>query len=1158
MRRKWHNIVGIIFLIWGTACSLMAQQSNPVGVSLIIVNFDQAPDQNLTTVTKAPLKYNKDFALTMQIDDGGLSIWEQGYPVFEGGTVNGTTYPGLTYSDGCGNLHHFKMSSVMFSFNGEGENGPDCHVDNAYGMVSWEQLNTMVQNNWGIINHGINGNANTSQSFMDYSISRNQSYIRRQLFETVNGGVITSLHANPNGSSPWTQAAEDLDYLSTYNQNMPSPLGNHGGNVNNPTVDWSVFQNILRLTAEDIDVPDLVAGLADSSNNGANYWGSIYTHSLLTQYSFATFVSDFNYIYNNFGSAGDDNILMTSDEEVRDYLLIGDLVEVNAAVIGNSLYITFTGNVPDNLKYYSMSLNINSNANITGYVVNGSDDYTFNGVGSTQGLLNFNWDGLVITPAEELADDYTSTAVSSGNQYDAWIAMDYVSTLDEGQHKDSLRHVLCDMGLDYDAGFCSFLTLDLGPDTTICQGSCISLTGPDDMSIYEWIVADTLYSSTQSILACPMDTTQYKLTITDEFGNTASDSITVNVLPAVIFDLGNDTTMCMYQNIELAGPTPPQGEEFDYLWSTGETTQSITAAVLSDTLFYLDVTNPNACISTDSIHIFATESPIIDSIVGNTIVCPGDSTILEVFGTGIDHYLWSTGDTDAIITFLPEVYDTVYRLSVIVSNQLDCQYYDTIDIHVMREASIAFELDTLPECSGNNVDLNVIASSNIVSFRWTYQEIDSVTIFDELILVEPMVSANIKVEGTSSGGCLVTDSTYLQILPYPELTLSPDTSICYGDSVSLTITGGSVYYWLVNNDTISHDSIVKVSPMDTTTYQVRAAFDDSLCFSDTTITVNVLALPTTKIVYDTNLVCERTSVILLAEGADTYQWMPSETTEESYEFTIADTTEIWLIGTSIHGCTLNDTVIINTLPSPIVTLSGLFNAYCETDAAVELIGLPEGGEFSGEGVVDNTFDPILAGPGVHAIVYSLPNEEGCVGYDTLLTTVYGGGQTIDLGPADTTLMPLDALTLDAGIGYDSYFWSTGSNLPSITVYGVDNPPGTYEYKVIALLNGCTNSGSINITFYDPDFIDDSKAGYINLYPNPNNGIFSLVLPNMNSGQTLRLYSLQGNLVYEATNLTCSSEDCTLEVQLPYLTEGLYTIQLIAGEQIFINKVMINN
>ncbi len=1157
MKTKLYIIIGVLILSCLVSGRLWAQGTGPVGVSLIIVNFDQPPDPAQVTVNKAPLKYNKDFALTMQIDDGGLSIYEQGYPVFEGGTVNGTSYPGLTYSDGCGNLHHFKMSSVMFSFNGEGENGPDCHVDNSFGMVSWNQLNTLVQNDWGIINHGVNGNANTSQSFMEYSILRNQSYIRRQLYETVDGGVITALHANPNGSTPWTPAAASLGYLSTYNQNTPSPLGDNGGDVNNPAVDWTAFQNIYRIDAAPSNITQFVTNLADSSINGANYWGSMFTHSLVNQYSFANFVSDFNYIYTNFGSAGADNILMASDEEVRDYLLIRDAVTVNAAVIGSALYITFSGGVPDNLKYYSMSLNITSNTNITSYVVSGTDDYTYNGINSNQGLINFNWDGLVITPPEQLADDHTTAAVASGLQYDAWIAMDYVTTLPEGPHKDSLRHVLCDMGLEYDAGFCSFLTLDLGPDTTICQGSCVELSGPDNMSVYEWIVADTLYASTQTILACPMDTTQYKLTITDEFGNTASDSLNVNVLPAVIFDLGNDSTLCMFQSVDLTGPTAPAGEEYGYLWSTGDTTQSILAEILSDTLFYLDVTNPNSCISTDSIRFVANEAPVIDSIVGDTIVCPGDSVRLEVVGTGIEHYLWSSGDTTAIIRFLPEVYDTVYTYSLIVSNQLNCEVFDTVNIHVMREASVAFEMDTLNKCVGNNIELTTNASPNIVSFRWTYLDMDSTTMFNNLVLIDPTESANVYVEGISSGGCVVSDSMYLNILPYPELTVSADTAVCSGEPIILSISGASVYYWIVDNDTISTDSIVEVNPVDTTVYHVYAAFNDSLCFSDTTITVNVYSNPTTKILYDTLVVCERSEVTLHAEGAETYLWMPWETEGDSVVFTITDTTEVWLIGTSADGCVANDTVILNTLPSPVVSLSGLYPAYCETDAPAVLVGLPEGGEFSGEGVTDNMFDPQEAGPGVHAIVYALPNEEGCYGYDTLLTTVYGGGQTIDLGPADTTLMPADALILDAGDGFDSYFWSTGSNLPSITVYGVDKPPGTFEYKVIALINGCTSSGSMNITFIDPDFIDHSKVGYITLYPNPNTGRFTISVPFSNEFQTIQMYSMHGELVYEARDIECPEKECRYEINLPQLHSGLYTIQLISGEDIYINKVMIS-
>ena len=1155
MKRYINIVVVTMLLVWMPFFGILAQQSSPVGVSLIIVNFDQSPDPALVSVSLAPLKYNKDFALSMEIDDGGLTIFTHGFPVFEGGLVNGTTYPGLTYTDGCSNLHHFKMSSVLFSFNGDGENGPDVHVNNAYEMVSWDQLNTLVQNDWGVINHGLNSNANTDPVFMDYSISRNQSYIRRQLFETTPGGVITHLHVNPNGSEPWTTAASNLGYLSTFNQNQPSPLGDHGGNVNDPAVDWTAFQNIYRLDAGPTNMQQFVSGLADSSINGASYWGAVFTHSLLTQYPFNTFLSDFNFINNTYGSGGLDNILMTSDEEIRDYLLIRDAVDVNFVVLGTSLYITFTGEVPDDLKFYSMSLNIGSNTDIVDYVVYGTEDYTFNGVGSNQGLINVNWNGLIIPPAEQLADDYTTIAVNSGLQRDAWIAMDYVTTLPDGQHKDSLRHTLCDLGLTYDEGFCSFLTVDLGPDTTICQGSCVPLSGPVDMANYEWIVADTIYATVQSIDACPADTTQFILVVEDNFGNVASDTIIINVLPSPIVNLGNDTTICVGNNLLLIGPDPPSGMTYAYLWSTGETTQSITTTAISDSLYFLDVTNTYDCTSRDSITIYAASLPVIDTIIGDTVTCPGIPVQLEVQGSGIEFYLWSTGDTTQMITVNPQGADTTYIYSVIVTNGDSCQISGSKALHVLPGASVSFERDTLLVCKGNDALLTVTNGPDIESYQWIYDETDSTTSVNELLLTKPLLSGYVHVTGTNTSGCIAQDSLYLTIAPLPEITISPDTSICSGETVLLSIEGGDLFYWAIDGDTISTEPTLEIALTDTTTFSVGTADSVTKCYRDTTITVTVYSLPTTTIVYDTSLVCERSLVTLMAEGADSYLWMPSEKTGDTYEFIITDTTELWLIGTTNEGCTFNDTLTLNTLPTPIVSLSGIYPAYCETDPADTLVGLPVGGDFSGDGVVNNLFYPTTAGSGTHALVYALTNEVGCTGYDTVLTTVYGGNQLIDLGPADT-LLPSEDLILDGGAGFDSYFWSTGSNARLIVVFGTDYPPGTYEYKVIALINGCTSSGSVNITFINPDFIDVSKEGIINLYPNPNNGEFTLAMPYTREEQVVRLFSMQGNLVFEQEHFICPEMECVLKVQLPNLTTGLYMLQLISGDEIYFKKVMI--
>ncbi|MFA5417526.1 MAG: T9SS type A sorting domain-containing protein [Bacteroidales bacterium] len=1152
MKRELNIVLGFLILTCLSIFQLAAQQSNPVGVTLIVVNFDQAPDPAQVSIALAPLKYNKDFALSMQIDDGGLTIFEQGFPVFEGGEINGTSYPGLTYTDGCGTLHHFKMSSVIYSFNGE--NGPDVHIDNSFDQVSWDQLNTMVENNWGVINHGINGDANTDPDFINYSISRNESYIRRQLYQSTPGGVITHLHVNPNGSEPWTTTASNLGYLSTYNQNQPSPLGNQGGDVNNPTTDWTDFQNIYRVDAGPTNIQQFVSGLADSSVNGANYWGAVFTHSLLTQYSFNAFVSDFNFIKSTYGSGGLDNILMTSDEELCDYLLVRDAVTLNYIVSGSVAYITFTGDVPDNLKFYSMSINISSSTNITGYTVYDADDYTFNGIGTNQGLINVNWDGLVIPPPEQLADDYTTIAVNSGLQRDAWIAMDYVTTLDEGQHKDSLRHVLCDLGLVYDVGFCSFLMVDLGPDTTICQGNCVPLEGPIDMAYYHWFVADTIYDTVQSISACPSETTQFKLVVEDNYGNVASDSIVITVLPSPNVNLGNDTTICIGDGLTLSGPDAPPGDLYLYQWSTGDTTQSISTTILVDSTFLLEVTNNANCSTSDSISILAAELPVIDTIMGDTTTCPGNSVQLEVQGTGILTYLWNTGDTTQAIVVNPLVFDTILNFSVVVKNGYGCQSTDSIDLHVFPEAIVTFDQQEQLVCHGQDA-LLIVNAPGIDSLIWSYNGIDSTTTINQLLLVEPQVSDTVTVTGFNSNGCFAVDSLNLIIVPLPEITLSSDTAICMGDSVTLFISGGEQYYWAIDGVTISVDSSLVVKPTDSTTYTVGAAFQGTTCYFDTTITVLVYSQPSTHIVYDTNLVCERSLVQLQGTGADFYEWLPSEETGYIYEFEITDTTKIWLVGTTVDGCRLTDSITLNTLPTPVVSLSGILPAYCETDPFSILTGLPVGGDFFGDGVTNNLFYPQDAGPGIHPIVYTLANESGCVGYDTVMAVVYGGSQVIDLGPADS-LLPTEDLILDAGLGFDSYFWSTGSTDQIIIVKGTDFPPGVYEYKVIALINGCTSSGSVNITFLKPDFIDLSQAGTLNLYPNPNTGLFTIVMPYTSNSKTIRLFSMDGNLMFKQNDLFCQDNECQLEVLIPGLNTGIYILQLISGDYVYFKKVMI--
>ncbi len=1068
--------IATFLALWGMPQHLFAQ----INQALVVVNFNQPPTSFY--VYKAPLKYNKTFALSMQIDDGTDDIFTHAYPVFEGGTVDGTTYPGITYSDGCGNLIHFKMSSSVYSFNGSGNNGPDVHLPgNGYGKVSWPQMDTMYKNHWGILNHGVNGNGSVDPDFMDYSIKRDQSYIRRKLYETTDGGVITHLHVNPDGHFQWTQPAFDLGYRGTLNQNHPSPLSEHGGNVNDPGVSWTQPQNLYRVIAEDINVPAFVQALADSSTGNKRFWGAMFTHSVVTQYSFPTFVSDFTSIGNFYGSNGLDNIWMATDEEILDYLLVRDTVGINYVLAGSSMFITFTGAVPHNLEYYALSLGVETNATIQSITVTGIDSVTYTGVGSGNALINLNWDEYVVTPPEVLADSFTTIATTTSAQFDCWVAMDYVITLEDGEHKDSLRHVLCDIpNTTYDEGFCDFLNVDLGPDTTICAGECVTLSGPPDMASYEWIVADTTYDTVQTIVVCPIDTTQYILNVTDTTGNQDSDTIVINVLPSANVQLGNDTTLCLGDSLVLSAPAPPAGETYSYLWNTGDTTQSITV--------------------------------------------------------------------------FPNVIDSTFVYYVDVSNDYGCTSSDTILVTVYERPDCVIQQDTVSVCEGTPADFFTLpADCNL--YIWTYGNTVDTTEFGHLRINPADSSMTVYLEVQNNSGCSLFDSAFLEVYPGPELTVGNDTILCEGDTVTLFASGAESYLWMLFSDTIGTQSVVTTVPPAGVNPYVVFGKSEHNCVSSDTVTVTANPAPNTKIIYDTNVVCANSTVYLYATGADSYIWSPGNDTTTEYSYLLTDTTTFYLTGYSQTGCSSVDSVTINAKPAPEVSFSGLLPAYCANDPDVTLTGIPEEGTFAGAGITDNIFSPSTAGIGEHLILFTYTNAAGCMGIDSARTTVYGGGDDILLSPSDTTLFPGDSVILNAGPGFDHYYWSTGDTTQSVIIYYDDYPNGTYNVIVIGVINSCTSQGSAVVTFMKHNGIGQHQLPAMVVFPNPNHGNFSVVYDGSDSQPELTVRNNMGQIVFVKKELHCSP-DCRFEVNIPHLKSGIYYVQLVTDNGTLTRRIVV--
>ena len=119
-----------------------------------------------------------------------------------------------------------------------------------------------------------------------------------------------------------------------------------------------------------------------------------------------------------------------------------------------------------------------------------------------------------------------------------------------------------------------------GDEATILEGNFITISATG-ANTYQWING----AIQPNIAVSPSVTTTYEVRgyINDCYDEKA---ITVNVVPRVVADAGDDITICAEESAVLTATGCD-----DYLWSTGATTQSIEVAPEETTLYSVTVFN---------------------------------------------------------------------------------------------------------------------------------------------------------------------------------------------------------------------------------------------------------------------------------------------------------------------------------------------------------------------------------------------------------------------------------------------------------------------------------------------------------------------------------------------------------------------------------------
>ena len=215
--------------------------------------------------------------------------------------------------------------------------------------------------------------------------------------------------------------------------------------------------------------------------------------------------------------------------------------------------------------------------------------------------------------------------------------------------------------------------LNLGANVNSCVGNTITLDAGNAGATYLWSNG----SVSQTIQVT--QTGNYSVAVTNALGCISRDTISVNFNAIPLVNLGTDKSICSNAPTTLdagnAGAT--------YLWSTGDTTQTILAANVGT--YSVTVTNANGCIATDEIMITYKATPsasITTSAINllnvqfNSVVAPGQT------------YNWNFGDPNSVSN-VSSLANPVHTFSAAG------QYFVTLTVTNVATSCTATNTDTI-------------------------------------------------------------------------------------------------------------------------------------------------------------------------------------------------------------------------------------------------------------------------------------------------------------------------------------------------------------------------------------------------------------------------------------------------------------------------------
>ena len=608
---------------------------------------------------------------------------------------------------------------------------------------------------------------------------------------------------------------------------------------------------------------------------------------------------------------------------------------------------------------------------------------------------------------------------------------------------------------------------------SICSGKSFTMT-PTGATSYT-------YSSGTNIVN-PLTNNSYSVTGTNGLGclssNTAISTVVVNASPIIAVNSGS---ICSGKSFTMT----PSGAT-SYTYSSGTNIVS----PLSNINYSVIGTSALGCVSSNTAisSIIVNASPVI--AVNSGSICSGKSFTMTP--TGASSYTYSSGSS--VVNPL-----TTTSYSVRGTSALGCVGSNTAVSTVVVNTSPIIAVNSGSICSGK-------------SFTMIPSGATSYTYSSGTNIVSPLTNFNYSVTGTSALGCVGSNTAISAVVVNASPIIAVNSgSICSGKSFTMTPSGASSY-------TYSSGSNV-VSPLATTSYSVRGMSSLGCVGSNTAIsTVVVNASPI--IAVNSGSICSGKSFTIIPSGASSYTYssgtsVVSPLTTSNYSVT----------GTSALGCvgsnTAISTVVVNALPVIAVNSGSICSGKSFTITPTGALSYSYSGGSAVKSPTTNTTYTVIGA-----------SAAGCTNTAVSSVTVIAK-PTLIVSTSNSLICLGNSAVLSASTSATTYTWNTGATTMSVSV----SPTLTSTYSVnVSNSAACVSSATVMVTVNTCTGIDEVFSNPNSIYPNPNNGEFTLEL---NETTQVIITNILGSVLL---NSTLNTGKQTLDIKNH--ANGIYFVQLI--------------